>query len=324
MYPSYLDLYHSGELATRAEVLMSMLESCRVCPRNCRVNRLKGKAGSCFSGYLPIVSSFCAHFGEEPVLVGQGGSGTIFFGNCNLRCVYCQNSAISQNPHVEKNNEMEFEKLAEKMIQLQERGCHNINLVSPTQFVPQIIKSLIIAVSWGLNIPIVYNTNSYDSVEVLRLLDGIIDIYLPDIKYSNDEMALRYSKVKNYVLYSRAALKEMFRQVGLLETDKNDIAQRGMIIRHLVLPDNIAGTKESLQFLAEELSPLVTVSVMSQYHPAHKALEYSELNRFISTEEYNRAVEWLDIYGFENGWTQDHISCHHYLPNFNLPDPFTT
>lgn len=322
-YTSYIDLYESGELAVRVEKLEIMLTSCRVCPHACGVNRIEGEVGTCRSGYLPIISSYCPHYGEEPALVGKGGSGTIFLGNCNLRCVYCQNHDISQDPQSQKHHEVSFAELADIMMTLQQRGCHNINFVSPSHFVPQIIKSLLIAIPKGFSLPLVYNTNSYDGLETIRLLDGIVDIYLPDIKYFDDSLALRYSKIKDYGMHSQVALKEMFRQVGLLETDSMGVARKGMIIRHLVLPDEIAGTRQALYFLSSELSRWITVSIMSQYHPVFKAHNYPEINRYITPEEYEHAIDCLEEFGMENGWTQKMKSRDYYLPNFKRKNPFT-
>ena len=206
--PGYLNLFESGELARRSERLMEMLGCCRICPRDCDVNRLKDEVAACYSGLLPIVSTYTAHFGEEPALVGTRGAGNVFLGLCNLRCVYCQNYQISQTFKEQRKNEVTFERLADIYLELQGQGCHNINWVSPTHFVPQLVKSLLMAAERGLKLPVVFNTNSYDSVEVLRLLDGIVDVYLPDLKYSEDEVGREYSKVTEYVRHSRAALKE--------------------------------------------------------------------------------------------------------------------
>src|SRR5918912_661019 len=212
--PNYLALYESGELAGRVQALEKLLLSCAVCPLDCGNNRTENQLARCFSGRLPIVSSYTAHFGEEPALVGTGGAGNIFFGNCNLRCVYCQNYQISQAHHEQIKNEVTHERLAEMMLELQARRCHNINFVSPTHFVPQMARSILLAASQGLHLPIVYNTNAYDSVEVLRLLDGIVDIYLPDLKYAENEAGYEYSKIRNYTDHARRALEEMYRQMN--------------------------------------------------------------------------------------------------------------
>jgi putative pyruvate formate lyase activating enzyme len=314
--PSYVKLYELGELKRRAQILEKMLESCNICPHNCGVNRLKGEIARCYSGYKPIVSAYVPHFGEEPLLVGVNGAGNIFFGNCNLRCVYCQNYQISQNWKVEIKNEVTIERLAEIMLELQDMGCHNIGLVSPTHFVPQIVKALCIAVENGLRLPLVYNTNAYDSVEVLKLLDGIIDIYLPDIKYSDDENAWRYSKIKNYVKYSRLAIKEMWRQVGSELVIEDGVLKRGLIIRHLILPNDIAGSEDSLRWIAEELGKDVTLSIMAQYYPTNKAFNYPLISRRIMFSEYIAVIELLDKFGFENGWIQEFEES----PDFYRPD----
>ncbi len=279
-----------------------MLEKCRVCPRECGVNRLKNEQGFCRSGLLPQVSSYNSHHGEEPPISGCYGSGTIFLTNCNLRCVFCQNYPISQ---LGVGNEVTIEELAKMMLKLQKRGCHNINFVTPTHFTPQILKAIELAVENGLNIPIIWNTNGYESVETLRLLDGIISIYLPDAKYMDDQMAQRYSNAPpNYPLVNLAAIKEMWRQAGSLVVDKDGIAQKGMIVRHLVLPEGIAGTKQVLKMLAQEISPNVYVSLMSQYFPANKASSYPEINRKISHEEYDDVLNCLDEEGLHEGWIQ--------------------
>jgi len=252
--PSYLSLYRSGELEQRGRALEARLASCDLCPRRCSKDRLAGKTGSCHSGALPVVASFCAHHGEEPPLSGTAGSGTIFFANCNMRCVYCQNYQISQSHREMRGKEISRTELARQMISLQNQGCHNINLVSPTHFVPQIVRALVEAVPMGLHIPLVYNTGGYDSVDTLRVLHGIIDIYLPDIRYASDKTAREYSHAREYVANNRAALREMYRQVGNLVTDEQGVAQRGLIVRHLILPGQLAGSRDSLAWLAHELS----------------------------------------------------------------------
>jgi len=315
--PNYLSLYKSGELAKRAERLWQRLVNCDICPRQCGIDRLQGETDFCRSTEKPIVASFCEHRGEEPVLSGSHGSGTIFFGNCNLRCCYCQNHQISQDYKKQKNNETDCPTLAGYMLHLQDKlGCHNINLVSPSHFVPQIVKALLEAVPMGFKIPLVYNTNSYDSLETLKELDGIIDIYLPDLKYADNKLASKFSKARDYVLHSRSAIKEMQRQVGDLAIDENGVAQRGLIVRHLILPNNIAGSHQSLNWLAEEVSPKVTISLMSQYHPAHKACRYSLLARPVNITEYEAALEAMAKAGLEEGWAQDMASHKHYLPDF--------
>jgi putative pyruvate formate lyase activating enzyme len=321
--PEYIALYRSGELQRRVGRLEARLAGCDICPRECGKNRLEGKVGHCRTGYLPIVASYCAHHGEEPVLSGTRGSGTIFFGNCNMRCVYCQNHQISQDPEVQQRNEVNTHVLAERMLYLQnELHCHNINLVTPSHLVPQIVRAVLEAVPMGLHLPLVYNTSSYDSVKTLKELDGIISIYLADLRYASNEMGWKYSRVRGYVEHSRAAIKEMQRQVGDLTVDGDSIAQKGLIIRHLILPHRIAGSEESLRWLVEEVSPRVAVSIMSQYYPAHRAYRYRELSRRISPEEYGEVVRLAEELGIENGWIQGMDSPESYLPDFAAEEPF--
>src|SRR3989449_10067435 len=242
---SYLSLWLSGELRRRVEALEALLERCTVCPRDCLNNRLNNEIAACYSGRLPIVSSYTPHFGEEPPLVGTHGAGNIFFGNCNLRCVYCQNYQISQTHKEQIKNEVTHERLAQMMLELQASGCHNINFVSPTHFAPQMARAILIAAEQGLRLPIVYNTNAYDSVEVLRLLEGIVDVYLPDLKYAEDEAGFLYSKVRSYRDVSRAAISEMHRQTGdELVYGEDGLLKRGLVIRLLVLPNDIGGVRE--------------------------------------------------------------------------------
>ena len=321
--PGYIALYKSGKLERRAQTLEARLVACDICPRECGVNRIEGKVGKCNSGSSPIISSFCAHHGEEPVLSGTRGSGAIFFGNCNMRCVYCQNYQISQSPEIQKNNEISPRILAERMLYLQdELHSHNINLVTPSHFVPQIVRALVEAVPMGLRLPLVYNTSSYDSLKTLKELDGVISIYLADIRYASNELARKYSRARNYVDNARAAISEMQRQVGDLIVDADGIAQRGLIIRHLVFPDRIAGSEESLRWLVEEVSPHVTVSIMSQYYPAHRADKFQELNRKILPQEYQEVVDLAEKLGIENGWLQGIDSPVSYRPDFTDREPF--
>jgi len=271
----------------------------------------------------PVVSAVVPHFGEEPCLTGTRGAGNIFFGNCNMRCVYCQNWQISQDWKGQRRNTVSIEGLAEAMLALQDKGCHNINLVSPTHFVPQIVAALAIAVPRGLRLPLVYNTNAYDSVPVLRLLDGVVDIYLPDLKYSDNAMAREYSVAGNYVEASREALKEMCRQVGPdLVLDDAGCARRGLIIRHLILPNEIAGSRECLRFIAEELSPAVHLSLMAQYYPTNKAHRKDLISRKIRAREYADVLEILEEFGFENGWTQEFAATEVGRPDFASAVPF--
>jgi putative pyruvate formate lyase activating enzyme len=316
--PGYLSLYHSGELQRRADILTQRLSSCDICPHRCGIDRTAAETGFCRSGEKPVISSFCAHHGEEPALSGTKGSGTIFFGSCNMRCIYCQNYQISQNPDMQKHNEVENDRLAEIMLHLQnDLKCHNINFVSPTHFVPQIVSALVKAVPQGLNIPLVYNTGGYDTLDVIRLLDGIIDIYLPDIRYSSNSAAEKYSGIKNYVRHNRAAVKEMYRQTGDLKSDENEIAYRGVIVRHLILPEGVAGSEDSLRWLAEEVSRTITISVMSQYYPCFKALDTPELSRTITYGEYKKVVDIMEKLGLENGWLQEMDAPANYLPDFD-------
>ena len=315
--PPYIALYASGELAHRARELEARLRECNLCPRECSVNRLASETGFCHSGYLPIVAAVCAHRGEEPALSGNRGSGTIFFGNCNLRCAYCQNHQISQNHRAQRSKRVGHRTLAGHMIYLQdELGCHNINLVSPSHFVPQIVKALLEAVPMGLRIPLVYNTSSYDSVDSLKALDGIVNIYLADLRYASNKWGKKLSQVSDYVERARSAIKEMHRQVGTLTVDDCGVAKRGLIVRHLILPNGLAGSRESLAWLVNEVSPEVTVSVMAQYYPAHRALKMHELARKITAQEYEEVIALLDELGFENGWVQAMDASDTYLPDF--------
>ncbi|HVF28861.1 MAG TPA: radical SAM protein, partial [Pyrinomonadaceae bacterium] len=271
--PSYLALYETGELRARVAALEGLLERCTVCPRDCLNNRIENEIAACYSGRLPVVSSYTAHFGEEPALAGTGGAGNIFFGNCNLRCVYCQNYQISQTHKEQIKNEVTHERLAAMMLELQAKGCHNINFVSPTHFAPQMARAVLLAAEGGLRLPIVYNTNAYDSVEVLRLLEGIVDIYLPDLKYADSAEGYTYSKVKNYTEHARRALREMHRQTGshLHFGDDDALLKRGLVVRLLVLPNDLAGVRESLEWIKETLSPRVAVSLMAQYYATNRA-----------------------------------------------------
>lgn len=310
------------------EELEKLLESCTICPKDCGNNRLKDEIAACYSGKLPIVSSYTAHFGEEPCLSGTHGAGNIFFGNCNLRCVYCQNYQISQTWKTQKRNEISHERLADMMLDLQEKGCHNIGFVSPTHFVPQMGRGILLAAQQGLKIPIVYNTNAYDSVEVLKLLDGIVDIYLPDLKYAEDSAGFEYSKVREYAKFSRLAIKEMYRQMGdELVFDGNGLLRKGLVIRLLVLPNDLAGIEESLQWIRDELSPKVAISLMAQYYATNKAAtdsRYILLSRRISEREWFSALEALEELGFEEGFLQEYESAsYYYRPDFTDQDkPF--
>jgi putative pyruvate formate lyase activating enzyme len=326
--PSYLALFETGELERRVVALERLLERCTVCPLDCGNDRTKGELARCYSGRLPIVSSYTAHFGEEPALVGKGGAGNVFFGNCNLRCVYCQNYQISQAHREQIKNEVTHERLAEMLLELQARGCHNVNFVSPTHFAPQMARALLIAAQRGLRLPVVYNTNAYDSVEVLRLLEGVVGVYLPDLKYSDSAEGYTYSKVPHYAERARAALKEMFRQTGdELVFGSDGLLKRGLVVRLLVLPNDVAGVRESLEWIRDELSPRVAISLMAQYYATNKAAtdaRYALLSRRISESEWWRAVSLLGELEMEEGWMQEYDgAAHYYRPDFSDPEtPF--
>ena len=319
--PGYLGLLSSGELTDRVEALEALLERCMVCPRDCLNNRLRNEIAACYSGRLPIVSSYTPHFGEEPPLAGRRGAGNIFFGNCNLRCVYCQNYQISQTHKEQIKNEVTHERLAEMMLELQARGCHNINFVSPTHFAPQMARGILIAAEQGLRLPIVYNTNAYDSIEVLKLLDGVVDVYLPDLKYAEDEAGFLYSKVRSYRECSRAAISEMHRQTGNeLVCDDGGLLKRGLVIRLLVLPNDLGGVRDSLEWIRNELGPRVAVSLMAQYYPTNVAgtnQRYALLSRRIRETEWLRAVAALDELEIQEGWMQEYDgAAFYYRPDF--------
>lgn len=283
----YLSL-SSAELRERTEKALAMLADCTVCAQECHVDRLAGEKGFCRGGRLAAVSSWGPHFGEESVLVGRHGSGTVFFANCNLACRFCQNCDISQYGQGE---ELSAGELAGAMLEVQEMECHNVNLVSPSHYVPQILEALVIAVEKGLKIPLVYNTGGYDALHTLALLDGIVDIYMPDIKYGGDEVGAKYSRAPRYFTVAKAAVKEMHRQVGDLQINERGIAIRGLLVRHLVMPEKLARTEAIMKFIAEEISPNTFVNIMDQYYPAHEARKYPELSRRISRAEYRQAVE---------------------------------
>lgn len=285
---AYLELYHRGKLKERIEAAKSLLQSCQVCPHHCGIDRLQDKVGKCRTPRQAMVSSYGPHFGEETPLVGKHGSGTIFFTNCNLSCLFCQNYSISQ---LGEGKMVTKQELAYVMLYLQAEGCHNINLVSPTHVVPQILEALEIAVERGLGLPLVYNTGGYDSVETLRLLDGIVDIYMPDMKYSDEDFAQELSGIKNYPQLNKAAVKEMYRQVGDLQRNEEGIAQRGLLLRHLVLPNGLAGTEKIVNFVSKEISRSTYINIMAQYRPCYKAHDIPSLARPISTAEFQEAVE---------------------------------
>jgi len=286
-HPSYIKLYETGELQKRIDALNMILEDCHLCPRNCRVNRFKGEKGVCKVGSLPMVSSFHAHFGEEKPLVGRYGSGTIFLTYCNLKCLFCQNYDIS---HLGEGREVSLKELGDMMISLMRQGCHNINFVTPTHQTAQIVSALPYAIERGLGIPLVYNCGGYEFLETIKLLDGIFDIYMPDFKYGSNESAKKLSAAPDYVEITKVAIKEMHKQVGDLKMDKRGIAERGLLIRHLVLPEGLAGTWEVMKFIATEISKNTYINIMDQYRPCYKAFEHPPMNRRITGEEFEEAV----------------------------------
>ena len=295
--PAYRNLLPGGELTQRAKQAYRHLEDCDLCARYCHMNRHQTIKGAvCRTGERAVVNSFGPHHGEEDPLRGWRGSGTIFFSWCSLRCVFCQNWEISQKG---MGQEVEPVELAEMMLQLQAQGCHNINFVTPSHVVAQLIAAVDIAAKQGLNLPLVYNTGGYDSPEALALLNGIIDIYMPDMKYGDSKLARRYSKVRNYVEVNFAAVKEMHRQVGDLQLDEHGIAQHGLLVRHLVLPANIAGTDKVLAFLAQEISTNTYLNLMDQYHPCYRADEYPALARPLTRREYDEALQLAEFYGLQ-------------------------
>jgi len=285
---AYLHAHRAGLLPDRIEKAFALLETCTLCPRRCRVNRLKDELGTCRAGYLPEISSYSPHFGEERPLVGLHGSGTIFLTNCNLRCSFCQNYSIS---HLGEGREVSFDRLARMMLELQDLGCHNINFVTPTHYVPQILKALPGAIDLGLRVPLVYNSSGYDSVAALELLDGILDIYMPDFKFARSGPAGEYCQAAEYPDVARSAIKEMHRQAGDLFLDERGIARRGLLVRHLVLPEGLAGTDEVVRFLATEISANTYVNIMDQYFPCGDIAPRSPLGRRITGEEYEEALD---------------------------------
>ncbi len=302
MYPAYLEAYQNGKLNQIIEKSFRLLGFCVICPRLCKVNRLKDEKGFCKTGLKPKVCSFMLHHGEEPPISGDKGSGTIFFSNCNMACNYCQNYEFSQ---LGEGREVEIEELADFMLQLQDMKAHNINLVTPTHVMPQILKALNLAIRKGLKIPLVYNTGGYELNEMIKLLDGIIDVYMPDMRYGESIMAEKYSLAIDYPKYNQEAVLEMYRQVGIAKMDNNAIIKRGLIVRHLVLPDDISGTEKIMRFISQKISPETYISLMSQYLPCYKATGSQELSRRISREEYEEAQKIMEKYALHNGWTQE-------------------
>jgi len=326
MEPRYVTLYQSGELERRAQALEARLAACDICPRECGVNRLQDEPGYCHSGRLAVVSAVCAHHGEEPAISGTRGSGTVFFGNCNMRCLYCQNYQISQNWEKQKSKEMDSHTLAGRMLHLQdELGCHNINFVSPSHFVPQLLRAVVEAVPMGLRVPLVYNSSGYDSIASLKELDDVISVYLPDLRYASDKWAKKFSYAPDYVARARQAIKEMYRQVRDLVVDESGLARKGLIVRHLILPNGLAGSEESLTWLVRGLSATVTVSIMSQYMPMHRASRIPLLSRKVTVDEHETVLQLLTDLGIENGWVQEMGAAEEYLPDFEREDyPFSS
>ena len=296
--PSYLSLYKSGELEQRIVRLHRILASCRLCPRRCEINRLQGEIGYCGAGTMAMVASHFPHFGEERPLVGRSGSGTIFLSHCNLKCNFCQNYDIS---HQGAGEAASAKQLARMMINLQQRGCHNINFVTPTHYAPQIVAALPIAIEMGLELPIVYNCGGYEAIEVLELLEGIVDIYMPDAKFSDSGHAEAYTTAPDYFEILKPVLKEMHRQVGDLASHQG-IAYRGLLIRHLVMPNDVAGSAGILKFIAEQLSRDSYVNIMSQYHPCFEATNEPLINRRITSQEYRRVIELAKKFGLHRGF----------------------
>ena len=295
--PGYC-LLPKQKMEDRASEALSRLACCEICPHSCAVDRLSDQKGLCRTGRRAAVASYAPHFGEEDCLVGQGGSGTIFFSGCNLSCVFCQNYDISQQ---DAGREVSAEALARMMLDLQSCGCHNINFVTPTHVVPQILEALLLAREEGLRLPLVYNSGGYDRVDTLRLLDGIFDIYMPDAKFGQDAPAIKYSHAPGYTGVMKAAIKEMHRQVGDLVTDEEGIARRGLLVRHLVLPEGLAGTAEAVRFISQEISKNTYLNVMAQYHPAYHACRFPELCRPITAREYAQAVALAAEAGLSRG-----------------------
>ncbi|MDD2499821.1 MAG: radical SAM protein [Geobacter sp.] len=299
---NYHVLYQSGELLQRVRTAYQRLASCDLCPHNCGVNRIKGEQGRCRSGLKPRIASANLHRGEEPPISGSKGSGTIFFSGCTLGCLFCQNFPISQQNHGETISTSE---LAQRMLRLQKRGAHNLNLVTPTHWLPQFMAALWLAIPQGFNLPIVWNSSGYETVEALQLLDGVVSVYLPDMKYADNQQAVELSGAPGYPAINRAAVLEMLRQVGQLQGDDQGIALQGLIIRHLVLPQGRAGSFETLPWIADHLGEQTHIALMSQYFPAWQATEKVGINRGLTYDEYDAIVTALEEAGLENGWVQE-------------------
>jgi putative pyruvate formate lyase activating enzyme len=303
------------------ELFTDQLTSCTCCPRNCRVNRLEGKVAVCRVGAEIQVSHIGLHFGEEPPISGTRGSGTVFFAGCNLRCVFCQNHQISQEFQQFQTRTLTIDELASQMLRLQDAGAHNINFVSPTHMIFHMADAIMAAKEKGLVIPVVYNTNGYDSVDALRQIRGLVDIYLPDIKYMDNSLSKRFSAVRDYAKVIPAVLAEMLDQVGQLELDDEGIATRGLLVRHLVLPGQLDNTRKCLRVLAD-LSPDIFVSIMSQYSPQYKASQYPDINRSLTKKEYDAITEYALDLGLENAFVQELESQESCLPDFTQEKPF--
>jgi len=296
--PAYEKLEREGKLGERVKQAYAYFENCQLCPRKCGVNRQKGEKGFCRAPVRPVIFSYHPHFGEEMSLVGEKGSGTIFFSNCNLRCIFCQNWPIA---HEGRGKEVQDEDLADMMLKLQSMGCHNINLVTPTHVMPNILNATRIALKKGLHLPLMYNTSGYERLEMLKLLEGIVDIYKPDMKYSDAEKAAKYSGgASDYPEVTRKAVIEMNRQVGVLKLDKEGIATRGVIIRHLVMPNRVAGTEKFVKWVAESLPKSTYVNIMAQYRVEYKAYDYPEIARGITVQEFLEAMDWAEKFGLTN------------------------
>jgi putative pyruvate formate lyase activating enzyme len=320
MEPSYVEAWASGALREKSRTAWDFLKSCTLCPRRCRVNRLDGETGLCGQGAEAKVARALPHFGEEPPISGNGGAGTVFFSGCALRCRYCQNYQISQE---KLGDALGAEELAELFLRLQNRGCHNLDLVSPTPHLPFIFQALEIAVPRGLKLPLVYNTHGYLLKEVLGLLDGIVDIYLPDMKYAEEQDSENLSQVDDYPLFNLTAVKEMYHQVGILKTDEEGLAVRGLLVRHLVLP---AGRSNSFQVLQRlrDLSRRIPISLMAQYRPTYQSLHWPPLHRSLENQEYDAVVAQAEELGFEEIFIQELESSSVYHPDFTREDPFSS
>jgi putative pyruvate formate lyase activating enzyme len=299
---NYLALYQSGELLQRVRDAYHRLKTCDLCPHDCGVNRVRGEQGICGSGLLPRIAAASVHTGEEPPISGNKGSGTIFLSGCSLNCRFCQNFPISQ---LGNGQDLTPRTLAEKMLRLQRQQVHNINFVTPTHYLPQLLAALWLAIPLGFRLPLVWNSSGYEKLDALQLLDGVVDIYLPDMKYADDETAQHLSCAPGYRDFNRVAVTGMLRQVGHLQLDDDGLATKGLIIRHLILPGELAGTRETLGWIAENLGHETHISLMRQYFPAHRAPDTPGISRKITAQEYDRAVGWLEEFGLENGWVQD-------------------